>query len=74
MDTAKQNVDEPAEPQSPLYRYTATVWVARTYTIVAEDDESLEDGVQDSLIADGLDPEEFSLVRLQHTRTPIQWQ
>lgn len=74
MDTAKQKVEEPAEPQSPLYRYTATVWVARTYTIVAEDDETLEEAVEDSMIADGLDPEKFTPVRLQHTRTPIQWQ
>lgn len=74
MDTAIQHPQEPSEPLAPLYRYTATVWVARTYTIIAEDDDALEDGVQDSLLAEGLDPEDFSLVRLHHTRTPIHWQ
>lgn len=68
MDSAKQ------EPTAPLYEYTATVWVARTYKVVAEDDESLECAVHDAMVEDGLDPDEFPLIRLHSTRTPIQWQ
>jgi hypothetical protein len=62
------------EQPGPLYEYTATVWVARTYKVVAENDEHLEDVVHQAMEEDGLDPEEFSLVRMHSTKTPIQWQ
>jgi hypothetical protein len=68
MDSTEQ------EPLSPLYEYTATVWVARTYKVVAENDDHLEEVVHQAMENDGLAPEEFSLVRLQSTRTPIHWQ
>jgi hypothetical protein len=68
MDTLKE------EKPGPLYEYTATVWVSRTYKVVAESDDLLEEAVQQALEEDGLDPDEFPLVRLQSTRTPIQWQ
>lgn len=67
MDTTKQT-------PHPLYEYTATVWVARTYTIVAETDAALEEAVEDAMADDGLDPDTYQLVRLSSTRTPIQWQ
>lgn len=68
MDTTEQT------PLSPVYQYTATVWVARTYKIVAETDEALEEAVEAAMADDGLDPDTYSLVRLSSTRTPIPWQ
>lgn len=68
MDTTGQ------DPLSPLYEYTATVWVAKTYKVVAENDDHLEEVIQQAMEQEGLSPEEFSLIRLQSTRTPIHWQ
>lgn len=69
MDTTKQT----PEPQ-PMYQYKATVWVERTYTVLAQDDEGLEDAVLDAMLEEGLDPMQFPLVRMHSTRTPIPWQ
>ena len=71
MDTTEQ---EPQTPPPALYKYTAIVWVERTYEVVATDDETLEEAVKDSLMEDGLDPDAFQLVRLQTYRTPTLWQ
>lgn len=68
MDTTEQG------GTSPVYEYTATVWVARTYKVVAENDQDLEYAIHEAMLDDGLDPDEFELVRLQSHRTPIQWQ
>lgn len=62
------------EPRKPLYHYTATIWMARTYDVVAENDEALEMAVGDAMMDDGLDPDEFPIVRMHSTRTPIHWQ
>lgn len=75
MDTTNQEGVTPVEQApAPLYEYTAVVWVARTYKVVVESDDALETAVEDAMLEDGLDPEEYSLVRLKFSRTPIQWQ
>lgn len=68
MDSTEQR------PLDTMYQYTATVWVARTYTVLAQDDEALENAVLDAMMEEGLDPQQFPLVRLQSSRTPIPWQ
>lgn len=69
VDTSKR-----MEPLKTLYEYKATVVIAKKYTIRAESDEALEEAVFDSLVQDGINPDEFELVRLHSHRTPIQWQ
>ena len=66
-------MDSPEQSPPPLYRYTAKVWVEKTYDIIATDDETLETAVSEELMGDGLDPDEFSLVRIAWTRTPQPW-
>lgn len=68
-------MDKPQEEQgpAPIYRCKATVWIEKTYTVLAGDDDAVEDAVCESLQDDGLDLEEFRLVRLEWTCTPEHW-
>jgi hypothetical protein len=68
-------MDKPEESATPapIYCYTTTVWVEKTYTVIASDDETLEEAVCESLEDDGLDPEEFRLVRISWIRSPQHW-
>ena len=64
---------EESEAPAPIYRYKTTVWVEKTYTVTASDDEALEDLVGEALEKDGLDPDEFRLIRMSWTRSPQHW-
>lgn len=67
-------METPDETPGPIYRYKATVWIARTYDVLAEDDDDLETRIHDAMLKDGLSPDDFSLVRLQASRTQTHWQ